>query len=178
MANAEHGVVRRVAFVVLPLLVGLSLLVPAQVSALNFTWSFVDVSESETISGTVLGLPLNGVAVAATDVVITAAGSLSFVVPEDTIDGNVTANAWTVVNGVITSVDYRSLVFDLALPVADELRLFNEGGGFSGFLQDGFLKESRRGTVTFSAVGVPEPGTLTLLGLGLAGVACFRRRRS
>ena len=183
MANIERGVIRRVAAVVLPVLLGLSLLVPAQVLALDFTWSFVDVDSSETISGTVQGLPLNGAGVAATAVDITAVGSLSFNLlggPVDTIDGTVLSNAWTVVDGVITSVDYLSQDFDLPT-TGDVLQLFNNGaGGFSGFLNDGFLGESREGTVTFSAIGVPvpEPGALTLLGLGLAGLAFFGRRRS
>jgi hypothetical protein len=180
MANLERGVIRRVAVVVLPVLVGLSLLVPAQVSALDFTWSFTDSSFGETISGTVLGLPVNGVGVAATDVVLTDVGpTLTFIVPEGTSDGIVSANAWTVVNGVITSVDYHSVGFDV---VGDELQLFNDAGGFTGFLNDGILEpfgdSSRSGTVTFAAVGVPEPGALTLLGLGLAGLAFFARRRS
>ena len=162
-------------------LVGAVTLLPTQASAATFTWSFFDAGDAETISGTV-DVP-EGLGVAATSVIITNDGSLTLSTPQQTIGGTITANTWDVVGGVITAVDYDSSDFDPGF--FDQLRLFQDPG-FTGFLHDGLSGGERDGPLVFVPTtdpdpdpgnGVPEPGTLALLGLGLVGVASIGRRR-
>lgn len=100
------------------------------------------------------------------------------------------ANSFTVVNGVITDYVFFALTGSGGTS-AYEL-CFNSGPGLSGgdrfcpenlnFLGDGgatLFGYNLLGPegISFSlAQGAPEPGTLALLGLGLAGLAVRRRR--
>jgi hypothetical protein len=135
-------------------------------AALDFSWSFFDTATSETIEGIVLGLTDNATS-AATSLLITDDGTLSFPVPQETLGSTVNANSWTLVGGVITSVDFNVAGFTF-----DDTFVISGSGPFDAILFDELLNETRSGAVTF----VPEPSTAALTALGLVGLAARRRR--
>ncbi len=152
--------------------------IPSVSSAIAFNWSFDDVDAGRTVKGMVLGLTDNTLG-QAEDVVITDDGSLSFGLPQSTIDG-ATANLWDVWAGQITSVIYVSEGFDDAPDFL--VFLGSSPNNTLAVLFDDVLEPEedllREGLVTFTAKSssVPEPATLLLLGLGLAGLGFARKR--
>jgi hypothetical protein len=108
------------------------------------------------------------------DVVITGSGSYdltgSALIGGGTQDGYINSSLGLAVGGPFGSVDLYALTVN---PGA-----FGTGNGLNGEPDVGDLFGYRIASDSMTLRVVPEPGTLALLGFGLAGLMLSRRRRA
>lgn len=156
-------------------------------ASLVFSFSFENaLNDGGTVTGLIRGLEEGTGPATSVEVLSNAAG---FGIGEYV--GNPPVNTWTVTGGVLTAFDFVSFgVSNTAPAVTDSTLLFESDEVFGATFRAGLNDEPDSVTsgdadvstedigLTFTRVGVPEPTTLALVGLGLLGAGRARRKKS
>ena len=139
----------------------------------DFSWD----SDNGEIIGEIYGLSDNGVHQAATGIVLTSIDAMQ--VNIDVFDDpfwDVKFNVFDVASGKITYVDFFSQFDDVVID--RRFSMFSRGPIPDGFYIDGFVSYIVDGAVAFdNRVTVPEPSSVILMLLGLAGLSFARYRK-
>ncbi|WP_088329931.1 PEP-CTERM sorting domain-containing protein [Lacimicrobium sp. SS2-24] len=161
-----------------------ALLLSAWVSSANatliFDFSFTDIlNGGGVISGEILGLSDNATGAASSLRILANSGG--FGVGEYV--GNPSLNSFTVVNGVLTNVSFVSYGSNNAAPdIVDSSFYWKTLEGIGLTNSDFFVSADPRSSaslaISLRKVNVPEPGTVILLSLGIAGLFASRYRKN